>query len=237
MNTSETSDMKDKNKHLQILGLLLSFIIVGALKLASHNLQLNIEQITVNADNTITFEDLKRLIGILFGIMTALISLLFSIYFHISIRKTIKKYGEDFKCSFYPFLLFMLFAQFFIGSISGYNTIPALIFLDYLPKDIITYASILAFITFEISAFSCFLIIQYYAIVLTNQQIIGISFNNWIRGEKILLKNIKTVQILRDGYNIISMDGNNLLLRPRPFATKIYKNINKILNRTGADSE
>ena len=75
MNTSETSDMKDKNKHLQILGLLLSFIIVGALKLASHNLQLNIEQITVNADNTITFEDLKRLIGILFGIMTALISL------------------------------------------------------------------------------------------------------------------------------------------------------------------
>lgn len=224
-------EKQNKNNKMHSLGLCLAISMMTLLNFASRMLDLNIEEVNI-VGTAMTFSEFKSLCGIILGTLVVLFSFLFSVPAHILTRKIIKQKHprEIFQNSFYPMFLFMTFAQFFISSLVGSIIIPSVIFFEYLPHDALTYISLLLFIAFEIVAFCLFLTFQYYAIVLTDVQIIGISFCSSIKAEQIFLKDIKTIEPVWYGYEVIAKNGNILTLKMRPFATKVCKRLKELLN-------
>lgn len=222
---------KKDNTYLQSYGLFLSLIMVTLLNLASHVLSLDIGEVSF-AGLTMAFSEFKSISGVVLGVLVALLSFIISIPANILTKKLIRqKYPKEiFQNSFYPLFLFATCAQFFISWTVGKTIIPCVAFFNYLPHNVLTYFSLLLFVIFEIIAFYLFLIFQYYAIVLTDTQIIGVSFCSSLRGEQVFLKDIKTISPMWNGYKITAKNGNILILRMRPFATKIYERLKELLN-------
>ncbi len=177
----------------------------------------------------VSFIGITLLLTVIFGLLAIIICNFISGFLHkMLIDKIIKQYPLDkIVYKFHPSVATTLPAEFFCGGFIGAYIIPLFLFNEISHVDMVTRQNLILYALFGMAALTACVLFVSYTLVITDKKIIGISYGGLIRNTSCTFDDIKTIQKVFGGWEVIFKDGTILPLKCHPKARKFYEKLNK----------